>query len=198
MVCCSVASKSDRNLMTVSNLGVCFGPTLLRPEEETVAAIMDIKFCNIVVEILIENYDKVHPTLTIAACHEFVRWPWIRGEPGGVDYLASRVMIFKTKPEQMELSRPENQTSPQSLALGMNHVGSSPPPPSHPRKMHYGTGSQPITHTIVDALQWRALEKSRQRRCWIVLGEGRGMFVYIAITDTLAQLVACLSTELKV
>jgi len=45
--------------MTVSNLGVCFGPTLLRPEEETVAAIIDIKFCNVVVEILIENYEKV-------------------------------------------------------------------------------------------------------------------------------------------
>lgn len=45
--------------MTVSNLGVCFGPTLLRPEEETVAAIMDIKFCNIVVEILIEHFEKV-------------------------------------------------------------------------------------------------------------------------------------------
>lgn len=56
---CSVANHADKNLMTVSNLGVCFGPTLLRPEEETVAAIMDIKFCNIVVEILIENYDQV-------------------------------------------------------------------------------------------------------------------------------------------
>lgn len=55
----SVAAKSDKNLMTVSNLGVCFGPTLLRSEEETVAAIMDIKFCNVVVEILIENYEKV-------------------------------------------------------------------------------------------------------------------------------------------
>ena len=54
-----MASKSDKNLMTVSNLAVCFGPTLLRPEEETVAAIMDIKFCNIVVEILVENHEKV-------------------------------------------------------------------------------------------------------------------------------------------
>lgn len=45
--------------MTVSNLGVCFGPTLLRPEEETMAAIMDIKFCNVVVEIMIENSEKV-------------------------------------------------------------------------------------------------------------------------------------------
>ena len=43
--------------MTASNLGVCFGPTLLRPKEETVASIMDIKFSNQVVEILIENCD---------------------------------------------------------------------------------------------------------------------------------------------
>lgn len=45
--------------MTVGNLGVCFGPTLLRPKEETMAAIMDIKFCNVVVEVLIANCDKV-------------------------------------------------------------------------------------------------------------------------------------------
>lgn len=55
----NVTAHSDKNLMNVSNLGVCFGPTLLRPEEETVAAIMDIKFCNVVVEILIENYNKI-------------------------------------------------------------------------------------------------------------------------------------------
>ena len=58
-----VASKSDTNLMTASNLGVCFGPTLLRPREETVASIMDIKFCNEVVEILIHNCDRFFPAL---------------------------------------------------------------------------------------------------------------------------------------
>ncbi|CAI2348326.1 unnamed protein product [Caenorhabditis sp. 36 PRJEB53466] len=57
-----VADLSNANLMTVSNLGVCFGPTLLRPKEETVAAIMDIKFCNVVVEVLISNYDKIFKT----------------------------------------------------------------------------------------------------------------------------------------
>lgn len=46
--------------MTVANLGVVFGPTLLRPQEETVAAIMDIKFQNIVIEILIENHERVN------------------------------------------------------------------------------------------------------------------------------------------
>ncbi|KAL6426163.1 hypothetical protein ACFW04_009016 [Cataglyphis niger] len=56
---CTVAKKSDKNLMTVGNLAVCFGPTLLRPEEETVASIMDIKFYNIVVEILIENCERI-------------------------------------------------------------------------------------------------------------------------------------------
>ncbi|KAL4229766.1 Rho GTPase-activating protein 42 [Mactra antiquata] len=54
-----VSRNSDKNLMTVANLGVCFGPTLMRPEEETVAAIMDIKFCNIVIEILVEKYDVI-------------------------------------------------------------------------------------------------------------------------------------------
>lgn len=55
----SVVAKSDKNLMNVSNLGVCFGPTLLRPEEETVASILDLKFYNIVVEILIDNYQRI-------------------------------------------------------------------------------------------------------------------------------------------
>jgi len=45
--------------MSVFNLGVVFGPTLLRPLEETVAAILDIKFNNIVINILIENYERI-------------------------------------------------------------------------------------------------------------------------------------------
>uniref|UniRef100_A0A7N9ARE6 Rho GTPase activating protein 42a n=1 Tax=Mastacembelus armatus TaxID=205130 RepID=A0A7N9ARE6_9TELE len=49
----------DKNLMTVSNLGMIFGPTLMRSQEETVAAMMNIKFQNIVVEIIIENHGKV-------------------------------------------------------------------------------------------------------------------------------------------
>ena len=57
-----VVVKCDKNLMTVANLGVCFGPTLLRPEEETVAAIMDIKFANVVVEILIQNWQSLLKT----------------------------------------------------------------------------------------------------------------------------------------
>ncbi|XP_072040049.1 rho GTPase-activating protein 26-like isoform X3 [Amphiura filiformis] len=57
-----VASYSNINLMTVANLGVCFGPTLMRPEEETMKAIMDIKFANIIVEMLITHYEKIFKT----------------------------------------------------------------------------------------------------------------------------------------
>ncbi len=55
---CSVSTHRESNMMTVSNLGVIFGPTLMRSQEETVAAMMNIKFQNIVVEILIENFEK--------------------------------------------------------------------------------------------------------------------------------------------
>uniref|UniRef100_A0A4W6D7G9 Rho GTPase activating protein 42a n=1 Tax=Lates calcarifer TaxID=8187 RepID=A0A4W6D7G9_LATCA len=70
-----VSSHSDQNLMTVSNLGMIFGPTLMRSQEETVAAMMNIKFQNIVVEIIIENHDKVrlhisiHITYTLSHTH---------------------------------------------------------------------------------------------------------------------------------
>ncbi|KAK7922680.1 hypothetical protein WMY93_009582 [Mugilogobius chulae] len=55
----NVCGHSNDNRMTPSNMAVIFGPTLLRAQEETVAAMMDIKFQNIVVEILIEEYKKV-------------------------------------------------------------------------------------------------------------------------------------------
>ncbi|XP_041850469.1 rho GTPase-activating protein 42 isoform X2 [Melanotaenia boesemani] len=54
-----VSTQNQSNMMTVSNLGVIFGPTLMRSQEETVAAMMNIKFQNIVVEILIENFNKI-------------------------------------------------------------------------------------------------------------------------------------------
>ncbi|XP_043120307.1 rho GTPase-activating protein 42 isoform X2 [Puntigrus tetrazona] len=55
----NVSTHSESNMMTVSNLGVIFGPTLMRSQEETVAAMMNIKFQNVVVEILIENFEKI-------------------------------------------------------------------------------------------------------------------------------------------
>ncbi len=54
-----VASFSDRNLMKASNIGVVFGPTLMRPERESVATIVNIKYQNIIVQEMIENMDQV-------------------------------------------------------------------------------------------------------------------------------------------
>ncbi|XP_034160890.1 rho GTPase-activating protein 42 isoform X2 [Pangasianodon hypophthalmus] len=69
-----VSSHSKTNMMTVSNLGVIFGPTLMRSQEETVAAMMNIKFQNVVVEILIENFEKIFhqtpdPNVPLAQLH---------------------------------------------------------------------------------------------------------------------------------
>ncbi len=45
--------------MKASNLGVVFGPTLMRPERESVATIVDLKYQNIIVQDMIEQIDKV-------------------------------------------------------------------------------------------------------------------------------------------
>lgn len=54
-----VATYQNENLMQESNLGVVFGPTLMRPKEETVASIFNIKHQNILVENLIVEYKAV-------------------------------------------------------------------------------------------------------------------------------------------
>uniref|UniRef100_A0A669CQM4 Rho GTPase activating protein 42 n=1 Tax=Oreochromis niloticus TaxID=8128 RepID=A0A669CQM4_ORENI len=87
-----VSAQNQSNLMTVSNLGVIFGPTLMRSQEETVAAMMNIKFQNIVVEILIENFNKVSHSLTL----------------NGLVYLSWCIIIFhvsqKTTPRQQQIA----------------------------------------------------------------------------------------------
>ena len=45
--------------MKASNIGVVFGPTLMRPERESVAAIVDIKYQNIIVELMIVERERV-------------------------------------------------------------------------------------------------------------------------------------------
>ena len=45
--------------MKASNLGVVFGPTLMRAEVETVATIVDIKYQNIIVQEMIEQKSRV-------------------------------------------------------------------------------------------------------------------------------------------
>ncbi|XP_062513890.1 rho GTPase-activating protein 26-like [Corticium candelabrum] len=54
-----VAAHAHKNRMLPSNLGVVFGPTLMRPAEESVASIMDIKYQNEVIEIMIKEYTNI-------------------------------------------------------------------------------------------------------------------------------------------
>lgn len=65
---CSVMQQSDKNLMSAANLAVCFGPTLLRPAHDSVSSILELKFCNVVVELLLEHADCIlvppHPAHT--------------------------------------------------------------------------------------------------------------------------------------
>ena len=61
-----VSQHSDKNMMRASNVGVVFGPTLMRPRNETVQSIMNIKYQNIVVQQIIEDYQRIfHGTVTI-------------------------------------------------------------------------------------------------------------------------------------
>ncbi|XP_049878369.1 rho GTPase-activating protein Graf [Pectinophora gossypiella] len=55
----NVAARSDRNLMTHSNLAVCFGPTLLHADTDSVASILELKFCNVLVETLLDHYQDI-------------------------------------------------------------------------------------------------------------------------------------------
>ena len=60
---CNIAALSGINKMLASNLGVVFGPTLMRPERESVASIVDIKYQNIVVEVMITEIGRIFPEL---------------------------------------------------------------------------------------------------------------------------------------
>lgn len=45
--------------MAASNLGVVFGPTLMKSKEESMAAIMNLKYQSVVIELLIKEFNQV-------------------------------------------------------------------------------------------------------------------------------------------
>lgn len=59
----NVASHSEKNLMTVSNLGICFAPTLMRGPDDNAPSIMEIKYSNVVTNTLIEEFDSIFSDL---------------------------------------------------------------------------------------------------------------------------------------
>jgi hypothetical protein len=112
-----VSDKAHKNMMTIANLGVCFGPTLLRDEEETVAAIMDIKFANVVVEILVENWRLIllgEPPLNVPKRHSM-------DQP--------KLTVLPLSPNQMTTPPKSFSGSPPSRLVT---PPTRPPPPYHP------------------------------------------------------------------
>ncbi|XP_034136169.1 rho GTPase-activating protein 26 isoform X6 [Drosophila guanche] len=147
-----VSRKYDKNKMSVFNLGVVFGPTLLRPLEETVAAILDIKFNNIVINILIDNYERIFrndpssdvivPTSTSSSIHHGSNSPPMRMprasqackalSTGGAGSTTGRSPIYSPQQKIYHLvnkancEEPINSTSLQNIPNGINF----PPGPS--------------------------------------------------------------------
>lgn len=55
-----VTQKEKENLMSSENLGIVFGPTLMRaPELDAMTALNDIRYQRLVVETLITNEDML-------------------------------------------------------------------------------------------------------------------------------------------
>uniref|UniRef100_A0A8C5HAH8 Rho-type GTPase-activating protein 26 n=1 Tax=Gouania willdenowi TaxID=441366 RepID=A0A8C5HAH8_GOUWI len=141
----NVASHHLQNLMTIANLGVVFGPTLLRPQEETVAAIMDIKFQNIVVEILIEHHEKIFrdvPSSAGGSSNMQLNLPRRRSTENKAPSCSERPLtLFHTPTHSLKgessywfrlpcsVTSP-SPTSPRSPSWPMFSAPSSPQPPS--------------------------------------------------------------------
>lgn len=56
--CSRVTLHEKDNFMNAENLGIVFGPTLMRPpEDSTLATLNDMRYQKLIVQILIENED---------------------------------------------------------------------------------------------------------------------------------------------
>ena len=70
-----VASCSDKNLMSESNLSIVFGPNLLksRGSQSSIAALTDMTHQAKLVEIMIHHADKVRTCVCVCVCV----WVWV-------------------------------------------------------------------------------------------------------------------------
>ncbi|XP_061537751.1 rho GTPase-activating protein 42 isoform X3 [Phycodurus eques] len=160
-----VSAQSQSNMMTVSNLGVIFGPTLMRSQEETVAAMMNIKFQNIVMEILIENCNKIFHQLP----DPNVPLPQPQGRPGSRRSRAICLSSGPRKPRSLYtptlcLADAESPCigDPCSSSPGSTPVGSMESLSSHSSehdgssKAETATSVQPNDVTLPDAASLRS------------------------------------------
>uniref|UniRef100_A0A8C5D7A2 Rho GTPase-activating protein 42-like n=1 Tax=Gouania willdenowi TaxID=441366 RepID=A0A8C5D7A2_GOUWI len=113
----NVSSHSDQNLMTVSNLGMIFGPTLMRSQEETVAAMMNIKFQNIVVELIIENHHKVRFYTQASQCRSYIEHSASRSLSSSASSLLSAVERSMKVNSAASLSSVKESRSPSCTSV---------------------------------------------------------------------------------
>ena len=58
---CRVIEHGERNRMSVQNVAIVFGPTLLRPETEEASMPMTMVFKNQVVELILQQCSDIFP-----------------------------------------------------------------------------------------------------------------------------------------
>uniref|UniRef100_A0A4W3HCT0 Rho GTPase-activating protein 26 n=1 Tax=Callorhinchus milii TaxID=7868 RepID=A0A4W3HCT0_CALMI len=161
----NVSNNHKQNLMPVANLGVVFGPTLLRPQEETVAAIMEIKFQNIVVEILIENQQQIFQTVPDSVVIQTN--PLLNSAPRksgeGKPPLCSQrpLMLFQTSSTENEKRNSVLNSSAESVFLPT--VNSSSKPNTHRQSFH-SLGSSDLEVAAVKLERPNSLPPGRKAR----------------------------------
>ncbi|XP_055692236.1 rho GTPase-activating protein Graf [Lutzomyia longipalpis] len=151
----AVSMKCHKNKMSVFNLGVVFGPTLLRAVSETVASILDIKFNNVVIEILIENYDLIFKTSpgrpNDYLLHSNQPETIPRGQYHGTRYSQQPLVRVVTKSNYTDpVMSSSLQNIPNGMMLYQNNSPMSIPGSSFHQKyeLKSSTGSSQSTHSL--------------------------------------------------
>lgn len=57
--CCRVMEHSDSNRMTTQNIGIVFGPTLMRPQSDCANMAINMVYQNQAVELILSEYDEI-------------------------------------------------------------------------------------------------------------------------------------------
>lgn len=56
---CRVLERSDTNRMTTQNIGIVFGPTLMRPERDNGNMAVNMVYQNQAVELILHEFDYI-------------------------------------------------------------------------------------------------------------------------------------------
>ncbi|XP_072869706.1 oligophrenin-1 isoform X2 [Chlorocebus sabaeus] len=129
----NVCEHSKENLMTPSNMGVIFGPTLMRAQEDTVAAMMNIKFQNIVVEILIEHFGKIYLGPPEESAAPPVPPPRVTARRHKPITISKRLLRERTVFYTSSLDESEDEIQHQTPNGTITGSIETPKPPQHPK-----------------------------------------------------------------